>query len=95
MKRKRYTKEKIISILKEHEADASIPDLSRHHDVAENTICYSPSKFNGMEVSDTKRVRTPEQGNRRLKHLLPRVRARQGCAQGVARGKVVTSAERR
>ncbi len=29
MKRKRYTEEKIISILKEHEAGASVPDLSR------------------------------------------------------------------
>jgi putative transposase len=29
MKRKRYTQEKIISILKEHEAGASVPDLSR------------------------------------------------------------------
>jgi putative transposase len=31
MKRKRYTEEKIISILKEHEAGASVPDLSRRH----------------------------------------------------------------
>ena len=29
MKRKRYTEEKIISILKKHEAGASVPDLSR------------------------------------------------------------------
>ena len=36
MKRKRYTEEKIISILKEHEAGASAPDLSRRHGVADN-----------------------------------------------------------
>lgn len=29
MKRKRYTEEQIISILKEHEAGASVPDLAR------------------------------------------------------------------
>ena len=37
-KRKQYRKEKIIAILKEREAGASVPDLSRRHSVAENTI---------------------------------------------------------
>ena len=36
MKRKRYSEEKVISILKEHEAGASAADLSRRHGVAEN-----------------------------------------------------------
>ena len=37
MKRKRYTEEKIISILKEHEAGATVADLSRRgreHDLS-------------------------------------------------------------
>jgi putative transposase len=38
MKRKRYAEERIISILKEHEAGASMPDLARRHGVAENTL---------------------------------------------------------
>ncbi len=38
MKRKRYTEEQIISILKEHEAGASVPDISRRHGVAQNTV---------------------------------------------------------
>jgi len=29
MKRKRYTEEQIIAILKEHEAGSSVPDLAR------------------------------------------------------------------
>jgi len=37
MKRKRYTEEQIISILKEHEAGAAVADLARRHGVAENT----------------------------------------------------------
>jgi len=52
MKRKRYIEEKIISIPKKHEADASLPDLSRRHGVAENTIYSWKSKFGGMEVSE-------------------------------------------
>jgi lambda repressor-like predicted transcriptional regulator len=37
MKRKYYTEEKIISILKVHENGSSMPDLSRRHGMAENT----------------------------------------------------------
>ena len=70
MKRKRYTEEQIISILKEHEAGASVPDISRRHGVAENTIYRWKSKFGGMEVSDAKRLKQLEDENRRLKKLV-------------------------
>jgi len=70
MKRKRYTEEQIISILKEHQAGASVPDLSRRHGVVENTIYRWKSKYGGMEVSDAKRLRELEQENAKLKRLL-------------------------
>jgi len=38
LKRKQYSEEKIISILKEHEAGASANDLSRPHGLAEKTV---------------------------------------------------------
>ena len=69
MKRKRYTEEKTLSILKEHEVGASVPDLSRRYGVAENTIYRWKSKFGGMEVSDAKRLRELEAENRKLKRL--------------------------
>jgi putative transposase len=70
MKRKRYTEEKIISILKEHEAGASVPDIARRYGIAENTIYRWKSKFGGMEVSEAKRLRELEQENAKLKRLL-------------------------
>jgi len=70
MKRKRYTEEQIISILKEYEAGASMSDLSRRHGVAENTLYRWKSKFGGMEVSEAKRLRELEAENARLKRLL-------------------------
>ena len=70
MKRKTYPEEKIISILKEHEAGASVPELSRRHGVAENTIYRRKSKYGGMEVSEAKRLRQLEQENAKLKRLL-------------------------
>ena len=48
MKRKRYTEEKIISILKEHEAGASAADSSRRHGVAENSIYRWKAKYGGV-----------------------------------------------
>jgi len=70
MKRKRYSEEKIISILKEHEAGASVPDIARRHGIAENTIYRWKSKFGGMEVSEAKRLRELEAENAKLKRLL-------------------------
>ena len=67
MKRKRYTEEKIISILKEHEAGALVPDLSRRYGIVENTIYRWKSKFGGMEVSEAKKLRELQDENRRLK----------------------------
>ena len=70
MKRKRYSEEKIISILKEHEAGASGPDIARRHGIAENTIYRWKSKYGGMEVSEAKRLRELEAENAKLKRLL-------------------------
>ena len=38
MKRKRYTEEQIISILKQHEAGRTMVDLAREYGMAENTL---------------------------------------------------------
>jgi putative transposase len=45
MKRKRYTEEKIISILKQHEAGRSMVDLAREYGIAENTLYRWKSKY--------------------------------------------------
>ena len=70
MKRKRYTDEQIIGILKEHETGAKVPDLSRRHGVSEQSIYRWKSKFGGMEVSEAKRLRELEAENSKLKKLL-------------------------
>ena len=69
MKRRRFTEEQIILILKEHEEGARVPDLARRHGVSENTIYRWKSKFGGMEVSDAKRLRALQAENSKLKRL--------------------------
>lgn len=70
MARKRFTEEQIIGILKKHEQGAKISDISREINISETTIYKWISKFGGMELSDAKRLRSLEDENRRLKHIV-------------------------
>jgi putative transposase len=87
MKRKRYTEEKIISILKEHEAGASVPDLSRRRGIVENTIYRWKSKYGGMEVSEAKRLRDLESENAKLKRLLAEAELDKAALKELVEGK--------
>lgn len=70
MKRKQFTEEKIIAILKAHESGMSVADLSRRHGVSEQSIYRWKAKFGGMEVSEAKRLKELESENAKLKKLL-------------------------
>ena len=70
MKGKRYTEEQIIGILKEYEAGLSAQDVIRKHGIAAGTFYRWKSKFGGMDVSETKRLRELEAENAKLKQLL-------------------------
>ena len=70
MKRKRFTEEQIIAILKEHEAGARMPDLVRKHNVSEQSIYRWKAKYGGLDISDAKRLRALESENSKLKRLL-------------------------
>lgn len=87
MKRKQFTEEKIISILKENEAGASVPNLSRRHGVSEQSIYRWKAKYGGMEVSDAKRLRALEQENAKLKRLLADSMLDNAALKEIARGK--------
>ena len=87
MKRKRYTEEQIISILKVHKAGTSVTDLARQHGIFENTIYRWKSKYGGMEVSEAKRLRELEQENARLKRLLAEAELDKAAMKEVIEGK--------
>jgi putative transposase len=70
MKRKRFTEEQIIGVLKEYEAGAKMADLARRHGISENTLYRWKSKYGGMDVSEAKRLRELEAENAKLKKLL-------------------------
>jgi putative transposase len=70
MKRKRFTEEQIIAVLREHDAGAKTADLARKHGISEATLYNWKAKYGDMDVSDAKRLRALEDENRKLKKLL-------------------------
>ena len=70
MKRKRFSEEQIIGVLKEHEAGMKTADLCRKHGISEATFYNWKSKYGGLDVSEAKRLRALEGENAKLKRLL-------------------------
>jgi putative transposase len=70
MKRKQFSEEQIIGILKEAEAGAVVTELCRRHGLSSATYYAWKAKFGGLEVSDAKRLRALEEENGKLKRLL-------------------------
>ncbi len=70
MRRRRFRKEQIITILKEHQAGLSAAELCEKHGISDATFCKWRSKFGGMEVVDAKRMRALKEENERMKKLL-------------------------
>lgn len=51
MRRKRFTEELIIAVLREHEAVMKTADLARKHGTSEATLYDWRAKFGDMDVS--------------------------------------------
>lgn len=68
--RKRFTEEKIITILKEHESGLNINELCRQHTIAQSTFYKWKLKYGGLEINEAKRLKGLETENTKLKRLL-------------------------
>lgn len=52
MKRKRFSEEQIIAILREHEAGVATADLCRKHGMSSASFYAWKAKYGGMDVAD-------------------------------------------
>ncbi len=70
MKRKRFSEEQIIAVLREQEAGAKAGDVARKHGISEATLYNWKAKYGGLDVSDARRLKALEDENAKLKKLL-------------------------
>lgn len=66
----RFTKHQIIAVLKSAEAGRTAKDVCRKPGVSEASYDNRKAKFCGMEASDVRRKKDPEDENRHLKQIL-------------------------
>jgi len=66
----RFSEERIIGVLKEADAGAMVLDLCRKQGMSSATFYAWKSKYNGLELSDAKRLRRLEEENSKLTRLL-------------------------
>ncbi len=69
MKKSQFSEQKIVRILKEAEAGATVQDVCRQNGISQSTFYRWKSKYGGMEVSDIQRLKELEEENRRLKKM--------------------------
>ena len=70
MKRKRFSDEQVIGILREHEAGVPTADLCRKYGMSSASLYAWRAKFGGMDVSDAQKLKGLEAENAKLKRLL-------------------------
>jgi len=70
MKKSRVSVEKIILILKEADAGASVAELCRKHGMSDATFYNWRRKYGGLEVNDAMRLKELEGENSKLKRIV-------------------------
>lgn len=70
MRKRRFTEEQIIAVLKQAEGGLKVQEIFRQHGIARHAFYVCRRKFGGTSVSEAKRLRQLEDENRRLKHLV-------------------------
>lgn len=69
MKKSRYTDSQIMSILKQAEAGAPVPELCREHGMSSASFYKWRAKYGGMDTSMMSRLKELEDENRHLKKM--------------------------
>jgi putative transposase len=67
---KKYPEEKIIAILKEVEAGAKVAETCRKYGISDATYYNWKSKYDGLELSELKRLKALEEENNKLKRIV-------------------------
>ena len=69
MKKKRYSEEQIVRILRETDRD-TVPEVAKRHGVSEASIYVWRKRFGAMGNEEVRKLKSLESENVRLKKLL-------------------------
>jgi putative transposase len=70
VKKSRFTEEQITHALKQAEAGEPVTDICRKLGVSANSFYQWKRKFQGMGVTELRKIRSLEDENRKLKRLV-------------------------
>jgi len=70
MKKSEFTDDQIIAVLKEAEAGMSDKELCLKHGISDTTLGKWRSKYGGLSLSESRRLKQLEEENQRLKSLV-------------------------
>jgi putative transposase len=70
MKQSRFTEERIIGVLREHEAGSKTSDVCRKHGISSATFYKWKARYGGLDVSEAWRLKVLTDENAKLKKLL-------------------------
>ncbi len=70
MRKSRFNEAQVIGMIKEQEVGMPTAEVCRKHGLRQGTFYEFKSKYGGMEVSDTAKLRAVTDENAKLKRLL-------------------------
>ena len=70
MKRKRFSEEQIIGILREADSEMTTKELCAKHNISPATFYAWKRKYGGMDVEEARRLKALEGENARLKRIV-------------------------
>ena len=70
MKKKRFSVEQMIGVLKQAQVGVPVAEVIRKAGISEQTFYRWKAKYGGLEVSEAQRLRHLEEENRKLKQLV-------------------------